>query len=678
MYNDGIKRFDNKKIWKSFLFSVFCFLGLLLFSIQVKAEILESNVDLYYSFDAETEADALKPVSYSYYNSSYFDLQKGGYNTNSISFQESGKFGSCFNFSENCQGYICGSNYLRTSDLSSLNINNVGIANDNQFFTYSIWFQANSLVDGQVPFHFTSYYNGARQGMNSVDTDSATYYTYNGSAGDVWNATSTLGTSWHNYIMTGQWKGEVKFYVDGVLADTVEFSTVDYTSGQKLWIIALGSLMTAGSYGQGIIGKIDDFFILNKDLTQNDIDLLQNCSLDDVIHDNCIIQPQISILAFGYPNIWSNPSIFPYNGTKTYPIYYNLCNAYNDLNKAYIVPKYSDLSVQPVYMVIKDKSTFVGPQKCSGSYFIKDNRSTADSGTVYFDLVAVDINNNVIASTSSNIITFEEESTPNTFIDALYDKTLNIDLGNLGVNPDYTASTTRLYFNYDFHEKNYASTTVYLWDQILATSTGYTSYGPFSSTSSAVGFIDIPTPEIQTFKNYYFIADIPGYKKIKSDLFSVNWDFWPEEVYFECEEIEVDLSNICDGIPETTIGDWICEGKTALYKATNWALYPKCKDLIKLQIAFNKFKDSFPFNIYFDLNESIKSSINNATSTENGISVPFIRKTATSSEFYMLPIAGTSSFSNLIGNDNYNTYRTTLAFIYWLLVALLIYLQIRK
>jgi len=391
--------------------------------------------------------------------------------------------------------------------------------------------------------------------------------------------------------------------------------------------------------------------------------------------------PEISILAFGYPNIWSNPSIFPYNSTKTYPIFYDLCEIYNDINRAVIQPVYSDNIYQPGYDVILDKTSYIGPQKCKGNYILKDNRASLDNGTVYFNLVAFDLNNNIVASTTSNTITFEEEQLPSTFIDHTYDKTVNIDIGNLEINPDYTASRTRMYFNYDFSEVNYASTTVILWDITQATSTGYSTIGPFSSTSTGVSYIDIPTPTEKLYKNYYFIAQIPGYKTIKSDMLSINWDFWPIEVYYDCEEVVVDMAEICEGIPETTIGDWICEGKTAIYKVINWAFYPKCKDLIALTVAFDQFKKGFPFNIYFDLTDTINNSIETATATAtstNNISIPFIRKTATSSEYYMLPVAVSSSVSNLIGKSNYNIYLTSLGFFYWLVCAVMIYFTIRK
>jgi len=151
-----------------------------------------------------------------------------------------------------------------------------------------------------------------------------------------------------------------------------------------------------------------------------------------------------------------------------------------------------------------------------------------------------------------------------------------------------------------------------------------------------------------------------------------------------CDLPTFDFDHICDDIDLSGVfgwGDIYCGVKSAIYTAGYYSFIPSCSSLNSIGGNFNSFKRSFPFNTFFDLTDSLNSAIvsaQNSTSTPHNFSLPFIRKTATSSKYYMLPVLASSSFVNLIGQNNYNLYLNTLGFIWWLLIAVIVYFTVRK
>ncbi len=383
------------------------------------------------------------------------------------------------------------------------------------------------------------------------------------------------------------------------------------------------------------------------------------------------IPPKPMIAVFGWPNLWSNPAVFQYNADKKYPIVWDACPDYANLEFATVRPIYSDGSYSPGTEVIYRKSDFIGPQKCQDTFIFTDAFSTIQSGTVHFDLTTYDINNNLISSTTSNTITFTTE-TPSQFIDYQGNNPLQIDMGS-----DSLATTTTLYFTYNFKDRNSASTTVYLWDYTLATTTAYTTTGPFSSTSTSFESITIPTPASSTSKIYKFIAVSPGYTNLQSKIFSVVWS-WTLPTVAECKPPVFDFEHLCDGLNPDGIR---CSIKYAFTVSVFYLFTPNCDSINSFRENYASFKSSFPFNAYFDLTRSINTAIDSAqtsTSTPGAFTIPFIRKTATTSQFYMLPMLSSTTMSNTIGSTNYGTFYLTIGWIWWLLIAVIVYFTVRK
>jgi hypothetical protein len=466
-----------------------------------------------------------------------------------------------------------------------------------------------------------------------------------------------------------------------MVASTAEVSgTVGYT-GSSTPMYDDGNATMTKFFGSPINLKItsDYYFVSGSTIisTQKEIDKF-------VLNP---AQPKINIYTFGYPYLWSlDNSIFKINEDKKFIVSWNACDEYDILNKAKIHAVINDDPSDSGSAVIFDKTTYVGPQECKNiiTYFT-DNyliNNDAESGEVYFILTTWDENNVLISSKKSNSINFQTE-TSGTYISSLMNDPLMIDLGNLPMGPQ-TSTTTTLFFSYDFTDQNAASTTVILWDYTNATSTGYYQDGPFVSSGVGWSYITIPTPTINTFKNYKFVAVRPGYSNLQSSLFSVNWSFALTPETPECNPPSYDFSHLCDEIENATstlFGQLRCSIKFGITVSLTGLFSPNCDSIVALQDNYNDFKESFPFNVYFELADTIDTAVDSAsssTSTTAAFRIPLIRKTATSSEYYMASGISSTSVSNTIGTSNYSVFYLTVGFVYWILLAFITYLVLRK
>lgn len=126
--------------------------------------------------------------------------------------------------------------------------------------------------------------------------------------------------------------------------------------------------------------------------------------------------------------------------------------------------------------------------------------------------------------------------------------------------------------------------------------------------------------------------------------------------------------------------DLFCNIKTGLSSALFWISNPSCSSLNYFNTQFYKLKQGFPFNVYFDLIDTVKEAKENAeaTTTSTTIGIPWIEKTSTSTQYTILTVLSTSSLPNAIGEENANVFRVTLGFVIWIFTALIIYITIKK
>lgn len=400
-------------------------------------------------------------------------------------------------------------------------------------------------------------------------------------------------------------------------------------------------------------------------------------------YDNSPPPPSPDILAFGYPYLWSNPTIFQKNQQKVFPIYWNSCSDYNKLNKVMISANLNGTPDPAPKGVILPKNIY-GDQDCKGNLEFSDNTTNFDTtatGTVNFTLTEYDSSDNVIATSTSNTITYTTNLSVN-YIDSAMTNPLLIDLGSLPMGIQ-TATSTTLFFIYNFTNLDTTSGSVSLWDYSNSTSTGYSYTGTLSTSSVQMAGIIIPTPTINTNKTYRFIANLPNASNFQSGLFTVNWSFTPTPT-LKCSPPNYDLTRICEGLDVSynffgfpSLGAIQCGLKYGLQVSALFIFSPNCDSLNYFQSSYSTFKKAFPFNAFFQLTDSIDTAITTAssTATAGSFSIPFIHSTGS---IYMLSIMSESSMSNAIGSSNYSTYRLTIGFIYWLLGALIVYFTVRK
>ena len=110
-------------------------------------------------------------------------------------------------------------------------------------------------------------------------------------------------------------------------------------------------------------------------------------------------------------------------------------------------------------------------------------------------------------------------------------------------------------------------------------------------------------------------------------------------------------------------------------KLTFWAFTPTPYAINYFEEVTEKFKNTFPFNTFFDLTENVENAISTTTlSLDNTLGIPFILKTATGSEFYILPVFSSSTIAETIGNDNSALFRTTIGYLFYIITAGVIFI----
>lgn len=479
-------------------------------------------------------------------------------------------------------------------------------------------------------------------------------------------------------------------------ADSARYFDIVYDTGKELYAYAPEFCDGGNCVDQympfKIIGNLPATYC--QDGTCNGSETCSSCQADCGV---CGLD--LTVYDWGYPYLWSlNSTVFQPGEQKKFIVTYDTCASYGDFDSATIFASLNgqltgsstyDMVGVPVVRPIHEN---IGAQECRGTltYFSNtylDNDTTA-SGTVKFYLKTYTATGTMITAVESNELTYNAQVSNSFIIDILNDP-LFIDLGSLpyGV---YTSTSTPLYFYYNFVGESPASTTVTLWDYRNATSTGYTLTGGFATSSNSSASISYPTPATSTNKMFRFIASRPGYANIMSDPFVVNWSFNPlithDPIPFQmpvCRNPTWDISGVCSGVDTwDLLGQLTCSLRGGFGWAGVALFSPSCNSLDWIYTSYTDFKDSFPFNIFFDLTDSVDSAIISAqssTSTAGGsFKIPFIRNTGTTSEYYMLSVMSSSSISNTIGSTNYNTFRVTLGYLWWIVVAGIVFLTIRK
>jgi hypothetical protein len=149
-----------------------------------------------------------------------------------------------------------------------------------------------------------------------------------------------------------------------------------------------------------------------------------------------------------------------------------------------------------------------------------------------------------------------------------------------------------------------------------------------------------------------------------------------------CQPPLFNLTNICiDDDTGAELGTIACGLKTGLLYTADILISPSCQSFNYFNKNYSAFKTAFPYNIFFEFLDTLDSAIDTATAsrTEETFGLPFVRKTATGTEYYIEPMVSSSTLSKVMGDNgnNYIIFRNVEEYIYWILGALGVFLIIK-
>ena len=383
------------------------------------------------------------------------------------------------------------------------------------------------------------------------------------------------------------------------------------------------------------------------------------------------------VIALGDPIATSSAVIFQLNQQKTFTLFWQACDGWDSIQKVGIQASLNGLGYDPGIYVI-DKSNVIGPQMCQGFIKMTDNYlnfSTSTAGSANFTITTYDSDGFPIASSTSNTLVYSTASSKN-FVYYLSKNPLEIDLGDLS-SPLATQASTTIFFSYNFSDLD-TPINVCAYRYGAGTSTPYCAVGPFNSTSTAIGAINIPTPNISTSNNYSIYAFFPDSSSLHSQLFSIVWAFKPVSTATNCSIPAYDYSHVCDGIDTSNLlGEMLCALKGGLILGAIETFRPSCDSLNYFQDEYSTFKQAPPFNIYYQFSDTISSALASTTiASTTTFGLPMYNKA--SSSFFIVPILSSSSMTNAIGTENNSLFRDTISFIIWSLAVVLVVWTIYK
>lgn len=332
------------------------------------------------------------------------------------------------------------------------------------------------------------------------------------------------------------------------------------------------------------------------------------------------------------------------------PFYWNVCSSYGSINDLYASFRDGIYDEGESINLIKDKTTFIGAQKCSGiSYYNLPVQETSPSTFNGHLALYTTTDGDISTSSDFNVIVNYGGTTEN-FLDASIVSPLHLNYG---------VGTTTLPFSYDFTGMAYSSSTVCIYNEVSKTSSNCVAI----TAANGIGLINFPDPLTEfTLNAHYVLYSSGGVNLMSSDSFIINWyNTPPKPGKNVCQS--VDTAHICDNISTSTMGSIQC----ALVQAGVWLFQPSCSSLNNFTDNYTTFKGAFPFNTYFQLVGTIDEAIGTTTtSTKAVFSIPMVKSTGT---IYMLPIISSSSLSNAIGSSNNNLFRQTMSWLMWIIAA---------
>jgi hypothetical protein len=263
-----------------------------------------------------------------------------------------------------------------------------------------------------------------------------------------------------------------------------------------------------------------------------------------------------------------------------------------------------------------------------------------------------------------------------------------------GINYDYNLSDIYPDFNTVSSQICIMGETCNLWFSYNSLAIGHvmylTNYNEITSPTYAVAsttilssvisqnFLTVPEPEAEANYKYNMFIEAEGIGRFSKSGITIKWV--SPETWNELNNITgVNFDNYCS--VETicsdvaTSSDFLFGVQCGMRQTVCWIFAPTEKSKVYFSNSVNSLQNSFPFNLYFSIVNTIGSVAESHEDTEaEAIGIPFINGNG---DFVMLPVISSSTMPNALGSS-FDTVKTGLRAIIWLFVGLFITLIIYK
>lgn len=370
---------------------------------------------------------------------------------------------------------------------------------------------------------------------------------------------------------------------------------------------------------------------------------------------------------------------------EPYIMYYGANPVYTILNTNFNLPVFYNLC-----SVWDNEETYYLSLTGAGNEFVDRIELNNCADNLVFDSKAPDIAN--IENTETFVIKNsigDVIAESNAFINAVYNEITTINWINFSFSPfvyvdqNITTSTTL----------NFAYNLCYGWDQATSSkiciknrdSNNQTEFCQYISTCANVGALKIPSPS----SNYIFNGNFTYYdqynnEKVSSNGFSVVFYGTTtsatstnpiNNISISCDIPPINASTTCSDLGTSTFDNLVC----GLRISGAWLFQPNCESLNYFSDNYNTLQGAPPFNIFFQFTNTIKTALNNSSTTTSTVfSIPMVNQMGASNTIYMMPVISSSTLSNAIGQENNNLFRQTLTWVIWIIGGCLVGLIIWK
>jgi hypothetical protein len=216
---------------------------------------------------------------------------------------------------------------------------------------------------------------------------------------------------------------------------------------------------------------------------------------------------------------------------------------------------------------------------------------------------------------------------------------------------------------------------IYLFNYEDITAPGYEiASSTIQATPLWQNSLSVPLQTTEQIKQYNLLLDGNQYGWTTKTGIKISWlasSTWSNMIASTtganmddwCSE-----ENVCKDVATTS--DFMFGFQCGFKKTICWSFNPTNGAQKYFANSINALERSFPFNLVFSFFETADQAILTASSSAGSIGIPMIRQTATTSEFYILPVVSTSTFQDVVGAEIYDSFTSGMNKFIWFITGL--------